>query len=112
MGRLSFLAGLAVALSLVAAASGANGTPEVVPRVQTAVAPCSEAGGFGYLWVGNNGAGTLSRVDPGTNTVTATIGVGRGPCGVAVGAGAVWVDGYGSSSVTPLAPGARKGGRG
>src|SRR5690349_5929038 len=104
MGRLSFLVGLALALSLVAAASGANGVPEVVARVQTGVAPCSETGGFGYLWVGNNGAGTISRVDPATNTVTATIGVGRGPCGVAVGAGAVWVDGYGSSSVIRVNP--------
>src|SRR6185437_14938971 len=34
---------------------------------------------------------TVSRIDPGTGTVTHTIRVGRRPTGVAAGAGAVWV---------------------
>ena len=34
---------------------------------------------------------TLSRIDPSTNAITATIAVGRGAGGLAVGAGSVWV---------------------
>ena len=37
----------------------------------------------------------VSRIDPQTNGVVATIPVGRGPLGVAVGAGAVWVANHG-----------------
>ena len=60
------------------------------------------------LWVGNNGDRTVSRVDPATNKVTATIGVGAGPCGVAIGAGAVWVNGYGTDSVIHVNPTTQK----
>lgn len=35
--------------------------------------------------------GTVSRIDPATNEVVATIEVGHRPLGVAVGNGLVWV---------------------
>jgi YVTN family beta-propeller protein len=50
------------------------------------------AAGAGALWV--VGSDQISRIDPATDSVTATIpvgGTGSGPDGVAVGAGAVWV---------------------
>src|SRR6266480_1248520 len=104
MGRIAIFGGTVLALLVAAAALGASGTPEVVARIATGAGACSEVGGFGYVWVGNNGAGTLSRIDPATNKVTATIGVGHGPCGVAIGAGSVWVDGYSSESVIRVNP--------
>jgi YVTN family beta-propeller protein len=50
------------------------------------------AAGAGALWV--VGSDEINRIDPATDTVTASIPVGAtgsGPAGVAVGAGAVWV---------------------
>ncbi|HEX2374350.1 MAG TPA: hypothetical protein VHO93_10250 [Actinomycetota bacterium] len=50
------------------------------------------AAGAGALWVA--GSDKISRIDPATDSVTATVpvaGTGSGPAGVVVGAGAVWV---------------------
>ena len=66
--------------------------------------PARRPAGFGSLWVGVSGAGTLVRIDPATNAVTGKVRVGVGPCGVAIGAGSVWVDGYGTSSVIRVNP--------
>jgi virginiamycin B lyase len=43
------------------------------------------------VWVANTIDGTVSRIDPRTNRVTATIRVGADPKQLAVGDGAVWV---------------------
>jgi YVTN family beta-propeller protein len=43
------------------------------------------------VWVANAGDGTVSRIDPRTARVVATIQVGHRPQGVAVAGGAVWV---------------------
>src|SRR3954454_13789836 len=93
-----------VALIAATAAVGATGTAQVVARIPTESQPCSEAGGFGALWVGNYGSGTVARIDPAQNTVTGKVHVGSGPCGVAIGAGSVWVDGYTSASVIRVNP--------
>jgi YVTN family beta-propeller protein len=45
----------------------------------------------GAVWVANAAQGTLSRVDPATNTVTTTIQVGRDPVRLAAGFGSIWV---------------------
>ena len=92
------------AVVIVATGIAATGTPQVVAKIETGAGPCSEIGGFGYVWVGVGGANALARIDPATNTVTASIPVGAGPCGVATGAGSVWVDGYGSHSVIRVNP--------
>jgi DNA-binding beta-propeller fold protein YncE len=50
------------------------------------------AAGAGALWLA--GSDGISRIDPTTDSVTATApvgGTGSGPAGIAVGAGAVWV---------------------
>jgi virginiamycin B lyase len=48
--------------------------------------------GQGAVWAPNHDAGTLSRIDPVTGTVIATIPIpGVGPHGVATTPGAVWV---------------------
>jgi hypothetical protein len=64
----------------------------VVATIGTGDLSSSMATGAGALWVAGNDQ--LTRVDPATNSVVATIPVaasGAGPAGVAVGAGAVWV---------------------
>ncbi|MFP5318017.1 MAG: hypothetical protein ACLGI2_06935 [Acidimicrobiia bacterium] len=49
------------------------------------------AAGAGALWAVDLDAGTLSRIDPATNTVTSTTPVGRSPRAVIVADDAVWV---------------------
>jgi YVTN family beta-propeller protein len=43
------------------------------------------------VWVANAGQGTVSRIDPATNTVTRTVRVGRNPIRLAAGFGSIWV---------------------
>lgn len=44
------------------------------------------------LWVGSTGPNAVSRIDPKTNTVTATVKLGGEPCaGLATGFGSLWV---------------------
>ena len=45
----------------------------------------------GAIWVANQNAGTVSRIDPATKAPVQTIDVGSAPAGIAVGDGAVWV---------------------
>jgi YVTN family beta-propeller protein len=49
--------------------------------------------GFGAVWVANADEDTVTRIDPTTRRVVATIHVGNGPLGIAVGEGDpnVWV---------------------
>lgn len=64
--------------------------------------PTALAVGESAVWVANRfiernqfalsgKRGTVSRIDPGTNAIVATIPVGREPFGIAAGDGAVWV---------------------
>jgi YVTN family beta-propeller protein len=53
--------------------------------------PVDVAVGSGGVWVANSRDGTVSRIDPRSNKVVATIHIGSSPQGIAVGAGAVWV---------------------
>jgi YVTN family beta-propeller protein len=47
--------------------------------------------GEGALWVASYDAGTVTRLDPVTGNILATIQVGRHPSGIAVGAKRIWV---------------------
>jgi YVTN family beta-propeller protein len=47
--------------------------------------------GEGALWVASYDAGTVTRLDPVTGNVVATIRIGGHPSGIAVGANRVWV---------------------
>jgi streptogramin lyase len=58
--------------------------------------------------VANDGAGTLVRIDPRTNRVTARVKLGKGACAVAAGAGAVWVVNYRSGVLARVDPATRK----
>jgi streptogramin lyase len=47
--------------------------------------------GLHAVWILNPILGTVTRIDPQTNRVAATIEVGQGTTGIAVGEGSVWV---------------------
>jgi YVTN family beta-propeller protein len=53
--------------------------------------PTGLATGAGSVWVASTAAGTLTRVDPGRETVTATVRVGERPYAVAASPQAIWV---------------------
>ena len=53
------------------------------------------------VWVSNKPKDSVSRLDPKTNTVTATVQVGKGPCsGLAAGFGSLWVPNCGDSTLS------------
>ncbi len=64
----------------------------VVAPIRVGNGPTGIAFGDGSAWVANSLDGTVSRIDPATNSVAATIPTGGTPTGVAVDAsGVVWV---------------------
>jgi len=60
--------------------------------------------GFGSVWVSNTGTGTVSRIDPATNTVVKTIAVGQGVFGLRTGNGAVWLTNSAEGTVSRIDP--------
>ncbi len=63
----------------------------VIASIAVGAGPAGVAVGAGSIWVANSLDGTVSRVDPETNTLARAIPVGGALRGIAVGAGAVWV---------------------
>jgi streptogramin lyase len=53
--------------------------------------PARLAAGDRAVWVTGTLADEIARIDPSSNSVSATSVVGDGPTGVALGAGSVWV---------------------
>jgi virginiamycin B lyase len=54
-----------------------------------------------HVWVSNEPKHTVTRIDPKTNTIVATIAVGKEPCsGLAAGFGSLWVPNCGDPSVS------------
>jgi streptogramin lyase len=84
----------ALGFAVLVGTAAASPSPRVVARIPTGQAPCGAAAAFGSLWVANDGAGTLVRIDPRTNRVARRISIGRGACSAAAGFGAVWVTNY------------------
>jgi YVTN family beta-propeller protein len=62
------------------------------------------AGDDRAVWVTDYAHDQLLRIDPGTNTVAATISIGPAPAGVAIGANAVWVANHHGRSVSKVDP--------
>jgi YVTN family beta-propeller protein len=60
--------------------------------------------GLGAVWVANSLDSTVSRIDPATDTVTATIPAGSGPAALAVESNAVWVANRYSTTVSRIDP--------
>ncbi len=63
-----------------------------VATVRTGVSPVAVAIGDGAVWVANNGAGTVTRIDPRTRrAVGRPIRVGAGPVALTAAPSGVWV---------------------
>ena len=56
------------------------------------------------MWVANDLDSTVTRIDPATNSVRATIPVGDGPNGIAVAGGVVWVSNEITGTLTKIDP--------
>ena len=117
MSRLCALAGVAVALFVLTASASCAGDDEetrsqkqrpaaIASVVATIVAPGAGqvAAGAGAVWI-TNGDGSLSRIDPDTNKLVATVKVG-GPnvCCIAVGEGGVWVSDSDDNAIFRIDP--------
>lgn len=59
---------------------------------------------MGSVWVANSLDGTVSRIDPQTNAVTATIAVGEGPTAIAAGGGGVWTANQYAGTISRIDP--------
>jgi streptogramin lyase len=67
---------------------GAGGHTRTIP---VGGQPTGLATGAGSVWVASTAAGTLTRIDPDRDTVTATVRVGERPYAVAASRQAIWV---------------------
>jgi YVTN family beta-propeller protein len=101
---------LVLGIALAAAAFGATAARADLPSGGTLVAtvqvptPRDVTNGFGSIWVSNGPSQTVTRIDPATNAVTATIPVPTPASVLAVGAGAVWVTSVPANTVTRIDP--------
>jgi streptogramin lyase len=93
-------------LALIGAAVLALGSssPGVVARIETGAQPGGAAAAFGALWVANDGAGTLARIDPATNRVTRRLHLRPGAFSLTHGFGALWVVNYKRGTLTRVDP--------
>lgn len=80
-------------------------TGRVTGSLDPNAAPQGIAVGAGAVWLTDNEADTVTRVDP-TGALSA-LAVGHGPTGIAVGAGAVWVADTGDDRVVKIDPDTR-----
>ena len=65
----------ALALAVLALAGS---QPQVLARAETGAAPGGATAAFGAVWVANDRAGTIARIDPRTNRVTRRSGCAPG----------------------------------
>jgi YVTN family beta-propeller protein len=77
---------------------------EVTDRISVGSRPTAVAAGAGSLWVTDEAAGTVVRVEPGSGRVSEAIAVGNGPSSVAFGEGAVWVANRSDGTVSRIDP--------
>ncbi len=91
-------------LALLACAGFAGAQPHVAARVPTGVSPGGAVATAKAVWVANDRAGTVARIDPRTNRVTKRIRLWPGVFSVARGFGALWVINYERGSLTRIDP--------
>jgi YVTN family beta-propeller protein len=78
---------------------------KVVTRVPTGTAPIAASFGDGSGWVADTGDATVTRFDPATGRVQATVAVPGGDIGPLLATpGAVWVSVYGGSALARIDP--------
>ena len=72
-------------------AQPAGSLGRVTARIPVGAGPIDVLAAEGAVWVAKATQGTVSRIDPATNTVTQTTPVGRNPVRLAAGLGSIWV---------------------
>ena len=81
-----------------------SGTPSVVATIATGLADrrgeLSVAAGAGSVWILSDQAGALSRIDPSSNQVVATIAVKPNSFAAVFGFGSVWITNTGAPKST------------
>ena len=77
---------------------------QVVATIPVGAGPASIRYLAESIWVRNNPDGTVSRIDPATNTVVATIRVGDGEGDIAYGDGSIWVTSSEPATVSRIDP--------
>ena len=90
------------ASNAIAAIEVASG--KLVGSAALVAAPGPIIYGNGSVWVATPGNDTVLRIDPQTNTVQQTIGVGGAPAALAVGGGFVWVANSLGGTVSQIDP--------
>ena len=106
--------------AVVVVSSGGRASPRAIPGdsvgaispsggpvravVSLGTSPSAMAAGDGAIWVANQNAGTVARIDPVTRSAVQTVQVGSVPTSIAVGAGAVWVSNNDGGTVSRIDP--------
>ena len=90
-----------LALAVLALAAS---QPHVVARVETGAGPGGATAAFGAVWVANDRAGTIARIDPRTNRITRRIRLRPGVFSLTHGFGALWVVNYDRDTLTRVEP--------
>ena len=114
--RIRSIAGLAVVAMLAAVTAGCGGggdassapagagdKPRLVASIEVPT-PGSPEVAFGSVWVANGPTLTVTRLDPRTDAVTATISTPDPASVVSAGAGAIWVTSFPGNSLTRIDP--------
>jgi streptogramin lyase len=90
-------------LGVVTVINARTGVPET-PTIPVGLGPNGIAVGRSAVWVTNSLGDTVSRIDPGRETVNGTYPAGNDPQGVAAVAGSVWVAAQRSDQILRLDP--------
>ena len=77
---------------------------QVFAPIHVGNGPTGIAFGHGAAWVANSLDGTVSRIDPETNSVTALVPTGNGPDAVAVDPRGIWVSNQFDGNVVRIDP--------
>jgi streptogramin lyase len=93
-----------VRILVLAALALVGSQPQVVARIQTGTAPGSATAAFGAVWIANDRAGTIVRINPRTNRVTRRIRLRPGIFSLTHGFGALWVENYERGTLTRVEP--------
>jgi YVTN family beta-propeller protein len=83
-------------------AQPAGSLGRVTASIRVGAGPIDVVAGEGAVWVANATQGTVSRIDPATNTVTQTTPVGRNPVRLAAGLRSIWVANQAGRTVARL----------
>ena len=78
--------------------------PHVLARVETGAGPGGATAAFGAVWVANDRAGTIARIDPRTNRVTRQVRLRPGVFSLTHGFDVLWVVNYDRGTLTRIEP--------